>query len=271
MALPHYVAIDNARDQLEEVLPAFAAGQLRQRDLAYGLAALFRPHGTCRMLVDGVAVPLFIGQMQAASVYLFRLPTLTDEEKLTSRAACWWDAIAGGYWEAARDIARWSRTSHNPNREHEDDFLYVMFLMQRYFGRPHGADAAALDVFDREQASRLERWRVVLEGAPDPKLDLCLALQAKDRDAFQQALLEVGEKRQRDLQVKEATGKLLPELALWLKPVWPEGMALMRLAERDGLGSDFECPDVPPLLRITPPFHYDPDAWRSLDFQPAPR
>lgn len=271
MALPLYVAIDNARDQIEEVLPAFAAGQLQQRDLAYGLGALFRQQGTCRMLVEGVAAPLFVGQMQAASVYLFRLPTLADADKLTSRAACWWDAIAGGYWEAARDIARSSRTTHNPDREHEDDFLYVMFLMQRYFLRPDGADPAARATFDREQVSRLERWRVVLEGAPDPKRDLCAALQAKDRDAFQQALLEIGEKRQRDLQQKEAMGKLPAELALWMKPVWPEGMALMRLAELDGLGGDFDCPDVPPLLRVKPPFRYDPQAWRSLDFQPAPR
>jgi hypothetical protein len=271
MALPHYVAIDNARDQLEEVLPAFAAGQLQQRDLAYGLAALFRQQGTCRMLVDGVATPLFIGQMQAASVYLFRLPTMTDEDKLTSRAACWWDAIAGGYWEAARDIARWSRTTHNPNREHEDDFLYVMFLMQRYFLSPDGANAEARDLFDREQAARLERWRVVLEGAPDPKLDLCLALHARDRDAFQQALLETGEKRQRDLHQREATGKLLAELALWMKPVWPEGIALMRLAEVEGLGSDFDCPDVPSLLRVDPPFRYDPHAWRNIDFTPQAR
>ena len=271
MALPLYVAIDNARDQLEEVLPAFAAGQLRQRDLAYGLAALFRQQGTCRMLVDGVAAPLFIGQMQSASVYLFRLPTLAEEDKVTSRAACWWDAIAGGYWEAARDIARWSRTAHNPNREHEDDFLYVMFLMQRYVLRPDVADAAGREAFEREQTSRLERWRVVLDGAADPKLDLCEALRAGDRDAFQQALLDVGEKRRRDLEDKEAAGKLLPELALWMKPIWPEGLALLRLAELEGLGSDFDCPDVPLLLRVPPPFRYDPQAWRSLDFQPAPR
>src|ERR1043166_7131700 len=176
MALPLYVAIDNARDQLEEVLPAYAAGQLRQPDLPYGLAALFRQIGTCRTLVDGVAAPLLTGQMQSASVYLFRLPTLTDDEKLTSRAACWWDAIAGGYWEAARDIAKWSRTTHNPNREHEDDFLYVTFLMQRYCLAPDAADASARERFDRDQTARLERWHVVLEGAPDPKLDLCRAL-----------------------------------------------------------------------------------------------
>jgi len=269
MALPLLVAIDNARDQLEPVLPAYAAGQLKQRDLAHGLGVLFRQLGTCRMLINGTADPLFISQMQAASVYLFRLPILKDDEKLTSRAGCFWDAIAGGYLEAAREIARWSRTTHNPDREHEDDFLHVMFLMKRYFLAPDPDDALGREVFDREQLGRLERWEAVLEGGTDPRLDLCRALHQRDRDLFQEALIAAGETRRALLNKREAAGQLKPEVLLWMKPIWPEGMALMRLAELDGLGRDFDCPDVPPLLRVDPPFRYDANAWREVDFQPA--
>jgi hypothetical protein len=271
MALPLLVAIDNARDQLEPVLPAYAAGRLKQRDLAHGLGVLFRQLGTCRMLLNGTADPLFISQMQAASVYLFRLPILDDEEKLTSRAACFWDAVAGGYLDAAREIARWSRTTHNPDREHEDDFIHVMFLMKRYFLAPHPDDAQGREAFDQEQIARLERWEAVLEGGVDPRLDLCRALQQQDRDAFQEALIAVGENRRAMLERREAAGQLKPEVMLWMKPIWPEGLALMRLAELDDLGRDFDCPDVPALLRVDPPFHYDPDAWRDLDFRPAKR
>jgi hypothetical protein len=223
------------------------------------------------MLLEGVAAPLFIAQMQAASVYLFRLPALASDDKVTSLAGCWWDAIAGGYWEAAREIARLSRMTPNLNREHEDDFLYVMFLMQQYFLAPDASNVEARAAHTREQAERLERWQAVLDGAPDPKLDLCRAVQERDAGAFQEALLAVGDQRRMNLDAMERKGALLGEQALWVKPVWPEGLALLRLAELQGFGADFDCPDVPALLRVSPPFHYDANAWRNIDFQPARR
>lgn len=271
MSLPLHVAIENAIYRLEHVLPGYADGRLTVRDLPHGVGVLFRQLGTCRMLVEGDSAPLFTGQMQAASGYLFRLPTLDDDDKVTSLAGCWWDAIAGGYWEAARDIARRSRTTHNPDREHEDDFLYVMFLMQRFFLSPDPSNVNAREAFERQQSARLDRWRIVLEGASDPKLDLCEALQTHDRDAFQEALVAAGENRRAWLESKEAEETLEKEVALWMKPVWPEGLALLRLAEVDGLGTDFACPDVPPLIRVPPPFRYDANAWRDLEFKPVPR
>ena len=59
------------------------------------------------------------------------------------------------------------------------------------------------------------------------------------------------------------------ELA-WLLPVWPQGMALLRLATRDGLVLEdgLEVPGVPPVIRVPNPYVYYPDAWRSIDFQP---
>ena len=271
MSLQLYVAIDNARDQLEPVLPAYGAGELTDPWLPLGLGILFRQIGTCRMLVEGTAGPLFVGQMQAASAYLLRLPTLPENDKATSFAACWWDAIAGGYWEAARDIARFSRRRYNSDREHEDDFLYVDFLMHRYFLASDAADPASLALHQQEQSERLARWRTVLEGEPDPKLDLCQALQNHDREGFQEALVQVGQHRRTNLEERETRETLEPELALWMKPVWPEGLALLRLAELDGLGTEFDCPDVPSLIRVTPPFRYNSNAWRDLDFTPAPR
>lgn len=271
MALQLYVAIENARDQLEPLLPSYGAGQLTEPELPHAFGILFRQLGTCRMLLEGVAAPLFVAQMQAASSYLFRLPALPLEDKVTSLAGCWWDAIAGGYWEAARDIARLSRSTPNLDREHEDDFLYVMFLMQRYFLAPDDSNFEARAAHAQEQSERLGRWQVVLEGLPDPKLELCRALQDRDPGAFQEALLAVGDQRRMSLERMEAKGSLLDEQALWVKPVWPEGLALLRLAQLDGLGADFDCPDVPALLRVAPPFSFDPNAWRSIDFQPVTR
>lgn len=271
MSLQHYVAIDNARAQLEPLLGPYAAGQLREPELPHAFGILFRQLGTSRLLLEGTAEPFFIGQMQAASCYAFGLASLREEDKATSLAGCWWDAIGGGYWEAARDIARLSRTTHNPTKEHEDDFLYVMFLMTRFCLTPKSAESGVADTSTTGQAAMLQRWEAVLDGAEDPRLDLCRAIDARDASAFQEALVATGEKRAATLDGMAAKGTLNEEQALWVRPVWPEGLGLLRLAEADGLGSDFDCPGVPAVLRVRPPFRYDRNAWRTLDYTPSAR
>ena len=268
MSLSLHVAIDNAVGALTTVVPAYASGQYLQPNLPHAIGIYFRQLGTCRMLMEGVAVPVFQAQMQAAGAYLFRLPKMADEDKVTSLAAVFWDAVAGGYTSAARDIAIHSRPTPNLDREHEDDFLYVMYLMQRYFLRPAGSDAEALERHAGEQAARLARWEAVLEGGDDPRLNLCQALRDGDAEAFQVALLRTGAARDAKLDNLVERGSLTEELALWMKPVWPEGLALLRLAERDGLGIAFDCPGVPDLLRILPPLPYDSNAWRSAIWTP---
>ena len=138
--------------------------------MPHGIAGLFRQLGTCRLLLEGNAAALFTAQMQSASVYLFRLPAIDDDAKVTSWAACWWDAIAGGYWDAARDIARLSPPTPNPQHEHEDDFLYVAFLMHEYFLATDRSDPTAFETHEREQSQRLARWRACWKGNPTPGL-----------------------------------------------------------------------------------------------------
>jgi hypothetical protein len=268
MSLDLRVAIDNAHDTLTTVVPAYATGRYLQPNLPHAIGIYFRQLGTCRMLLEGVPAPVFQAQMQAAGAYLFRLPKMADEDKVTSLAAVFWDAVAGGYTSAARDIAIHSRRTPNLDREHEDDFLYVMYLMQRYFMRPTDADAEALERHAGEQAARLARWKAVLEGGDDPRLSLCEALRDGDAEAFQAALLRTAAAREANLDNLIERGSLTQELALWMEPVWPEGLALLRLAERDGLSTAFPCPGVPEILRIPPPLTYDSNAWRTVIWTP---
>jgi hypothetical protein len=239
VSLELHVAIENAHGALTTVLPAYATGQFAQPNLPHAIGIQFRQLGTCRMLLEGVAAPLRRAQMQAAGAYLFRLPGMADDDKVTSLAAVFWDAVAGGYGSAARDIALHSRRTPNRDREHEDDFLYVMYLMQRYFLRPDATDAVATERHAHEQVARLHRWSVVLDGAPDPRLTLCEALRDGDEEAFEAGLSQSAAAREAKLDKLIERGALSSELALWMKPVWPEGLALLRLAERDGLGTAF--------------------------------
>lgn len=268
MSLALQVAIDNALDSLTTVVPAYASGKYLQPNLPHAIGIFFRQVGICRMLLEGSAEPVFQAQRQAAGAYLFRLPHMAEEDKATSFAAVFWDAVAGGYDGAARDIALYSRRTPNPDREHEDDFLYVMYLMQRYFLAPADADVAARERHAREQDARLARWEAVLEGGDDPRLGLCAALRDSDAPAFQAALLQAAAAREAKLEKLVERGSLTQELALWMKPVWPEGLALLRLAERDGLDTAFPCPGVPDLLRVQPTLAYDSNAWRKVAWTP---
>ena len=215
------------------------------------------------MLLFGVVDPLHIAQMQSTSAYVFALRRTTDDdEKVTSLAGCFWDAVSAQYWDAAREIATLSRMTHNPKREHEDDYLYVAFLMQRYF----------LEAPTDAQDALLDRWLVVLEGALDPCLDLCRALRDGDATAFEDAIVAMSVHREADAQRGKKRGRLTDEEMAWLLPVWPEGLALLRFAERDGMSLDgLVVPRVPPMLRVDNPFGYHPDAWRAIDYQPARR
>lgn len=260
-------AYENARLLIDKAIEPFADGRLFDLDLAIGLGTLFRMHGTCATLIRGVADPLFSAQMQSASVYAFALARTSDEQhKATSAAGCLWDAMAGQYWEAARQIAGASRRSHNPNREHEDDFCYVFFLMHRYL---RGADAPAPSPTDQMELDTLARWETVLNGELDPRLDLCHALRDRELDRFEQAIISMAEARHADLQRRFDKGKLTSEDFVWVEPIWPEGLALLRLAAAEGLAVEHvQVPRVPPLLRTNNPYRFDPNAWRSLDFSP---
>ena len=264
--------IDNAIDQLDRAIPAYAAGRLTAPHDPHALGVLFRKLGVCRMLTQGTAEPLFLAQMQAVSAYLHRLPTMPAEHKVTSRAAVFWDAIGGEYWEAASEIAWQSRTTVNRTWEHPEDFLYVWFLMARYFrDAPIADDPNGRAQAELRQQELLDRWQAVLAGSHDPRLAVCEALLHGDAQAFRPAFDELADAREADLRWQVEQGVLPEDDVAWALPLWSEGLALLRLAERDGLAVDTHAKGVPQVARAPNPFAYDANAWRRVDFGPAPR
>lgn len=264
--------IDNAIFNLKTIIPDYAAGKLTEPHHPHALGVLFRRLGASRMLTTGTAEPLLVAQMQAVGAYLHRLPSMPDEHKVTSRAAVFWDAVGGQYWQAAAEIAQQSRPTVNPAWEHEDDFLYVWFLMSRYF-----LDAAPVN--DRNARARaelrqqalLDRWAVVLASAGDPRRTLCAALLHRDAQTFRSAFDKAADAREALLRRQVEARQLPEDDAAWSLPVWSEGLALLRLAEREGLPVDDHCKSIPQVLRGRNPNAYDPNAWRRVEFEPSHR
>jgi hypothetical protein len=259
------VVIANTHYVLPGALEKYSAAATLEGHHPHAMATLFRRLGISRMFTEGVAEPLFLGQMQAAGAYLHGLRLLSDEDKVTSRAGAFWDAVGGQYWDAASEIARHSRMTQNPTWEHEDDFLYVAFLMTRYFLGPVADDQVSLAAHARTQSQMLQRWTEVLDGDADPRLDLCDALLRGQAEAFSAALLQSADAREAEVRRKVSLGKLSEEDAAWFLPFWGEGLALLRLAERDRLDVTEGCPMVPEIARAKNHLPFDPRAWTRAE------
>ena len=134
--------------------------------------------------------------------------------------------------------------------------------MTRYFLAPSPSDEGSVVA----QNQMLDRWGDVLEGDIDPRLDLCRALLEGEEDAFWMALLEMSEARELEVRLKVSQGTLTDEDAAWFLPYWGEGLALLRLAERDGLSVTDGCPMVPEIARSKNTLRFDPRAWTRTEF-----
>lgn len=250
-----------AAENLQDLHAEYESGSIRSVAMVHGYLTFFRQLGACRMFASGMPDALFIAQQQAASGYLFRLPGLDPDDLATSVAPELWDAIGGEYWDAAREIARGSRPTWNPKREHEDDFLYVYFMMKRFL----------LDAEADEQEALLSRWAEIIEDELSPKLDLCRALLESEADDVLDALERIGADRAAEVARRIEAGSLGPDLAAWLRPYWNEGLALVRLIEREGIEVPPMLPQVPDVARTGCPFRYDPYSWKYVDYRASLR
>jgi hypothetical protein len=257
--LADYVA--NAEFALERQVPLLAANALKPRVGIHAMCTMFRKRGACVLLLTGDSDVYYLTAMQSAAAYLEYLGRAPEEDKVTSFAKPFFDSIAGGYWDAAREIAARSRASHHPDFEYEDDFLYVRFLQERFF---LGATEAAL-------MELLARYEAVGEGRPDVRLDLCRTFAGGDSDAFDETLQELLRRRADELESLVSRGGTTEEEATWLRPYSNEATALLKLAERLGFPTQSSYSQVPNDVRPLSPFSFSADAWRTLDFVPTRR
>lgn len=255
------VLAETAEENLRELFDDFEKGVITRVAHVHGFLTLYRQLGVCRMLAGGLPDDLFVSQQQSASGYLYRLVGLDRDDMATSVAGVFWDAVGGQYWDAAQAISEGSRETWNPKREHEEDFLYVRFLMKRYF----------LEAEKDELAAMLERWAEVIEDELSPRLDFCQALLDAEHEDALDALERMGHARAEEVARKMETGVFGAEIAAWHRPYWNEGLALIRLLERDGVEAPSMFPQVPEITRVPCPYRYSPNAFRSLGFRPSLR
>lgn len=252
----------NALFVLEEALQSIQARDVREyHGLSYFEAAyMYRRLALCDLLEDARVDRFHVFLRKSALVRLHFLRLVQQGHATQPLYVCGSenrslvDALATGELGLAADIASVSTDKPTPSLEYEDDFLLYEFLRRSALALKSG-DWSSLPAL-------LPRWEQVLEGGDDPYLDVCRVLLARDSKAFHEALLAlIADRELRFREVKDESG---PNADLrWTEgPLFLNGLAFLRLAERLGLPTEPEYPTIPRLARLEVPLPaLRSDAW----------
>jgi len=248
------IALKNSGIKLHGLLPRALSGPPALA--AYEIVCrLYRQMGIANLLMSGDPQGFYGMLFKSARAFLFLLETAPTAERVTGKCEPFLDAVACRDDEGARRMAAAAPRAPNPAREYEEDFYYLRFLMDRFFG---AAQPAAL-------TAMLDAWEALGGDPPDLRLPICRALLAADQAGFDEAIAAaIADKQARFAKLK-AADKLNPDEAPTLAKVSTEVLAWVELAERAGLVVATDYPLAPGSARR---FHRagfpPPDSWRVL-------
>jgi len=239
----------NALYDCRKLLP-----RVLQRKVAFQEVLAFcrglRVAGIADFFLRADAEALLLRLQQSGRAFAYFLAGAPEEVKVSSRSLPFFDAIASGDLEAAKEIARLSRRSWAEDEEYEEDFLFVEFLMQCFF---LGAEAGLLQAL-------LKRYREALVGTEDVRLRLCEALVQRDGPGFHESLVQFLSERADSFEGQEDFEA--PEVLATEALFSVEGLALLRLAGLEGLSTEEDYEGVPSLARAENTAGAPPEAWQ---------
>lgn len=260
----------NALDSIERGVPVLQAGKANW-DQMQALCTWFRQRAACALLLsDGVdeddevddddfqgeplnvdANEFYLAMMQSAAAFLHFLPTCPAEQQVASQCKPFFDALCGGYVDAARTIAKASRRTWNRDREKQADFFYVQLLM----GLICADDDAAI--------TELHTQLVAASQGKEPlRLAICAALVARDEQAFNEGIAAQLAARVGLVQDLIARTLMPTDFAVWIQRFASEGLALVRIAETLNIATPGPHLHISQTVRALAPFPFDTAAWR---------
>jgi hypothetical protein len=193
------------------------------------------------------------GDLQrSGAAYSYFLELAADGDKVTSRAAPFFDAVASGDRVLSQAIASHASRQQKPDRELPDDFLYVRLLMDRFFGR----------ATDAETVSALGAFEAALEGTGTPRFEVCQALVSGDPSAFHDGFMSLVDAHRAWYTTGLQEGRIAEEDWAIDGCIFIEGLALLRLAVMAGIPLEEEYPLVPSVALRPSTLPSDPHVWR---------
>jgi hypothetical protein len=241
---------DDSLFGLEEAVRAIQRHDaLEQSGQAYVVASTcHRRLAMCALLVDARPERFAAHLCHSANARLHFLQLVAGGHGAEPRFLCatqefpFADALVAGQPDLALGIARLAARKPDPSFEYEDDFLLHHFLHQLLL-TIRGAGTADLPAL-------LERWEAVLEGGSDTYLDACRALLHRQAHAFDDALQATVDARLLKFQKLPRDSGPNDELRKTEGALFMNGLAMLRLAELQGMDTRREFPSLPSLARV---------------------
>jgi hypothetical protein len=232
------LAFKNALVELVELIPAVLGSPQRRIVFYERICADYRRMGIASLLISGDPRDFYAYLSKSARALVHFAEGADADERITSKGVAFLDAVASRDDEAARRLAAaFPRTAH-PTREYEEDFLHVRTLMDLYTG----ADPSTI-------AGLLAAWQKLADANPDPRLDVCKAIAARDQGAFDDALAAAIQGMQAETEKRRERDQLKGDDAATTAVVSVDVLCWIELAERAGLDVQREYPLAPSLAR----------------------
>ncbi|MDA8137273.1 MAG: hypothetical protein M0036_01365 [Desulfobacteraceae bacterium] len=247
--------IENSEFYLERYIPKLLRRALDWNGIQR-MTTAFRQRGVCHLLWTGNRNHFFANMVQSAGAFLHFLKFCHEEQKVLSHCKPFYDALAAGCWEAAVQIARHSRMTWAEGYEYKEDFFFVQFLMAYFF----------LDAGEENSRKILEDFDAARAGAEEERFAICNALIDGDRPLFEETLGLLLEQRAEKIEGMIQRGALPEEIWAWMRYFSSEGLALVRLAERNGLAVNDTFLHIPDSVRKAPAIVFNGDAWQNLQY-----
>jgi hypothetical protein len=249
-----HLYIQNALEFNEDLLPVVRSPSSSLQDVLR-FCGNFRIAGIGFLLLSATVSEFHRRLQQSGAAYAAHLERIDESQKRGSQALPFFDAIVARDTDTATRIARSAPRAWKRDEEYEEDFLFPEYLMQRFF---LGLDSAA-------RAGLLDRWEKGLLGSPDSRLDVCRGLESADSDAFNGSLTSYLEER-RSFYERLARKEILPPQEWDTEAqLSVEGLALVLLAESEGLVTEGEYLGIPSIARDRSEVPTSPDSWLRID------
>ncbi|HET8934636.1 MAG TPA: Imm49 family immunity protein [Polyangiales bacterium] len=238
------IAADLAFWSLALKNPSYPISQLGA--LSLELSDKFRALAIMQLLTEG-STDLFLHNLirsgRTRELYLQRLAAdgvSGQHHQASGRYRPLISLIAAGDIERARHISELSPSEFQLSHEYEDDYCYAQLLSHLLL------DNAAEDARSSALLSQFEGW---LEDASNVRLDLCQALLQRDQAAFDDAFEGLLLDHEESIEVEHARGQHEDDAVRAERLVMIEGLAMLRLAQRQGLQTADDYRYCPSLAR----------------------
>ncbi len=255
---PNYLplAIKNTGISLQEVLPELLRASSPKASHYTYVCKSYRQLGVGELLISNDPEPFYSRLYKSAQAFIHFLEIGEEAEKAASQAYPFFDAVACGAEDVAREIAHLCPDTINPRKEYEEDFLYYRILMAAFY----------LDAPDSEIQDMLDVFEFYHNQNPDERFKLCKALIDRDQESFDEALTACIHALLDGNEEQKKASRLNADEAATLAHVSPEVLSWLLLARKQGLKVAAEYQLAPSTAQMLHLAVYPPaDSWKQIE------